>query len=92
MIETALLYNPGPPPFVARERSILPCGCFVAVGVRVDRDPCEASTMGSPCSPAHLSILRRFNLALTDSLVNPSARPLIEVVDELLDDAGQVAA
>lgn len=84
MIEHGVFVQQGPPMVVARERSVLPCGCFAAVGVRMDRTPPEVSVGGSPCSQQHRQLLERFRFALTDSLVNPTSRPLIDVVDELL--------
>lgn len=83
MIEFGVYCHPGPPLLVARERSALPCGCFVAVGLRMDTE--EAAVGCSPCwRPDHAELLQGFYLALTDSLVNPTTRPLIDVVDELL--------
>lgn len=84
MIERGVFYLPGPPPVVARERSVLPCGCTVTVGVRMDREPPEVAAAASPCSSRHRLLMERFNLAFTDTLVNPTDRPLIDVVDEVL--------
>lgn len=83
MIEFGTYCHPGPPLLVARERSVLACGCFVAVGLRMDTE--EAAVGCCPCErPGHWRLLKQFYLALTDSLVNPTSRPLVDVVDELL--------
>ncbi len=82
MIEHGVYCQPGPPMLVANKRSVLPCGCFVAVGLRMDTK--EAACGCSPCGLHHRGLMERFSLALTDSLVNPTARPLIDVVDEIL--------
>ncbi len=89
MIEHGVYCQPGPPMLVADKRAILPCGCFAAVGLRMDTR--EAAVGVSPCAPAHRALLERFSLALTDSLVNPTHRPLIDVVDELLTAAAEGA-
>jgi hypothetical protein len=58
------------------------CGCRVYVGVRADNG--EAATVSRGCSEAHRQLMERFNMALQDSLVNPSKRPLVDVCEEIL--------
>ena len=87
MIEHGLYCHPGPPLLVARERSLLPCGCCAVVGIRMDTH--EVAVGSCPCGPGHKRMLERFVFALGDSLVNPTDRPLIDVVDELLTVEGE---
>ena len=85
MIEHGLWHVPGPPaPVTATDSAALDCGCRVLVGVRTDTTPSEAAVAALPCSIRHRVLMQRFGGALTDSLVNPTSRPLIDVVDELL--------
>jgi hypothetical protein len=71
-----------PTGMVSNERAELNCGCKVWIGLRLDNH--EVATDFEACSDDHQPLAERFNLALTDSLVNPSRRPLVDVVDELL--------
>jgi hypothetical protein len=87
VIKRGLYVLPGPPPITDRERVSLDCGCTVIVGLRTDTTPPEPAVACLRCGPDHLELMERFHLALTDSLVNPSARPLIDIVDELLEGA-----
>jgi hypothetical protein len=89
MIEHGIYVQEGPPMIVADKRAILPCGCFATVGLRSDTH--EASVGGGPCSRRHARLMERFSLALTDSLVNPTRRPLIDVVDEILTEVSRNA-
>lgn len=82
MIRHGVFVQPGPPIIVARKRAVASCGCYVLVGLRTDTK--EVAVSGSPCAPRHDHRMERFSLALSDSLVNPTNRPLIEVVDEIL--------
>jgi hypothetical protein len=58
------------------------CGCRVYVGHRVDNG--EAATVSRGCGEPHREFMERFNLALSDTLVNPTKRALVDVCDELL--------
>lgn len=76
--------------FIGRERAILDCGCTVLVGVRTDRDPPEASTVAIECSDEHRPIAVRFNDLMRWSILNGGEdRPLIDVVDEILQEASR---
>lgn len=83
MIRHATFILPGEPIVVGKTLSELPCGCRVYVGIRADNK--EAATCAAACNPAHKQLMERFNLAFSDSLVNPTDRPLIDVVDEILE-------
>lgn len=78
-----ILPGPGHPVIVGKHFAEAPCRCRVYVGIRSDNK--EAATLADSCSMDHESLMERFNLALTDSLANPTSRPLIDVVDEMLD-------
>jgi hypothetical protein len=82
VIDQRTFLAPGDPAIVGH-KAYIPCGCCVIVGLRTDTR--EAATTASPCSPEHLPLMERFNLALGDTLVNPSDRALIEVVNEVLE-------
>lgn len=70
-------------PIIVGPKAYLECGCSVVVGLRTDTK--EAATAATSCSPEHRDLMARFNLALGDSLVNPTERPLLDVVDEILE-------
>lgn len=78
----------GHPGMVGR-RASRKCGCQVLVGVRIDNH--EAATFASACCTAHVALMERFNLALGDSLVNPTDQPLDQVVDEILNNLDEEA-
>lgn len=85
------LSSPGPNPTILfTRRAVLPCGCFVVAGKREDNY--EAATGAVPCSERHQPMISRFQRALTRSLERPEDRPLVEVVDELLEEAAANAA
>jgi hypothetical protein len=76
------------PAVVGTDRAVLPCGCYVVVGHRIDTH--ELSTASVPCSPEHRkSVMARFQVALLESLKpeNLTDRDLIDVVDELLESS-----
>lgn len=90
MIVHGLCALSGPPPIVSNERAELPCGCVVYVGVRTDKKDdhgkYEATTASAACSVEHRMQMQRFNQLLRDSLPSASARPLVEVIDEMLTE------
>jgi hypothetical protein len=72
-----------------QSRAYLGCGCQCFVGNRTDNR--ELTTAMFPCSPAHLPLGRHANLLLRESLVQRQARLLVDVVDELLQQAQRYA-
>lgn len=84
MIEHCEYATLGPPPFSARERAVVDCGCCVYVGLRMDTDPAELAANAVLCCPPHRPMLQRFAVDLTATLANGTDRLLIGVVDEVL--------
>lgn len=82
MIERGVAFLPGKPSILAKERAVVPCGCFVAVGLRLDTQ--EIATTARPCGLEHEREMALFNSALTESLDEPTGQPLVEVCDEIL--------
>lgn len=83
--ETKVLRGRGCPTLLCRWKAEAACGCTLWVGIRLDNQ--EAATAAVPCRPGHRRLMERFNLLMGDSLVNPTDRPLIDVVAELLAQA-----
>ena len=78
---------PNGPLVLAMSRSVLDCGCCVWEGVRLDTE--ETCTMAEPCCPEHLPLVRRFNDLMAWSVADGGTeRDLLDVVDEILADAG----
>lgn len=74
------------PALLVNARAALPCGCAIYVGIRVDNH--EYATLGRACSEEHERVVNAANVALFDSLIlNPTDRPLLDVVDEFLAEA-----
>lgn len=86
---TKFISHPGRPTILFRERAILPCGCFVVVGERADNG--EAATATVPHGPEHRPVMAAFHEAWHATLPSDSARPAIEVVDELLEATCAIA-
>lgn len=59
-----------------------PCGCRVFSGFLLDTK--EPALGCVPCDESHQELMTRFDLTMKESLVEPTRRPLIEVVDEML--------
>jgi hypothetical protein len=65
--------------------AILECGCLCFTAIRADNR--EVATAPYACEPEHHRLIEHFNLLLRESLVEPTSRKLIDVVDELLMEA-----
>jgi hypothetical protein len=74
--------HPGPPLTVANERAVMPCGCAVYIGLRMDTH--EPTLGATACSDAHKGKVHAFLAAYHESLDAPSDRPAVEVADEIL--------
>jgi hypothetical protein len=72
----------GKPKVSGTQMAMRECGCRVYVGRRVDNG--EAATVTRGCGPGHRELMREFRVAMINSLRNPTKRPLIDVVDEIL--------
>lgn len=70
------------PVVMTDSRAVLGCGCAGYVGIRMDKG--ELVTVLRPCTPRHDGLMQRVQDALIASTRNPTGRPLVEVVDELL--------
>jgi hypothetical protein len=75
---------PGPPHIMAKERAILECGCFVAVGLQTATK--EPALIGTACGDDHKPKMREFLRRYDETLENPSSRPAVEVADEVLGE------
>lgn len=73
----------GPTRVIGTQMARRECGCRVYVGRRSDNG--EAASVSRGCGEGHRGLMERFNMALSDSLVNPSTRPLVDVCDEILE-------
>lgn len=78
---------PGQPVILTDRRAKLACGCGCYVGIRLDTF--EAATAAVACGPAHQPLMEHFTLLLRESLVEPIARPMVDVADELLLQAAR---
>jgi hypothetical protein len=70
------------PALVGMDFAEAPCGCRVFSGFRLDTK--EPALGCVPCEDSHQELMTRFDLTMKESLVEPTSRPLIEVVDEML--------
>lgn len=70
---------------LSQERAVLDCGCACYVGIRLRTQ--EPATVNRRCSDEHELMMTRLLLLLRESTVEPQDRPLIEVVDNLLEAA-----
>lgn len=77
--------NKDHPEIFGEVRSEAPCGCSVVVGRRQDND--EVAVGGLWCKIEHRPLVDRFGVLMAESLLNPTDRLLIDVVDELLQQA-----
>lgn len=85
MIEQGMWMVRGTPPnpdVAAKVRSVRECGCAVYVGMRLDTH--EAATASLPCSPRHLDLIERFGVAFRASLMVPTDKTAVDVVDVIL--------
>jgi hypothetical protein len=73
---------PGPPPMLSAEQAVLPCGCMVPVGIRMDTD--ELAVTAVACCKAHEAGLERLRGFLEASLQNSQPIPVMDVVVDLL--------
>lgn len=73
------------PLIMVHESTVLPCGCVVHIGFRLDNG--EGASAAIECEAAHWQLMEHFNLLLKESLVAPTRRPLIDVVEDLLGEA-----
>jgi hypothetical protein len=87
--EGRLILNPPNPMLGVVERAYLECGCSVFVGKRLDN--METATMAASCSKEHDPLINHFQLLMRESLVDPQDKPLVEVCDDLLDQANRYA-
>ena len=86
-----LLRLPGGPDVVTNSRALLDCGCSVWVGARLDDG--DTCTVAEPCSDEHQRLVRRFNDLLGWSVADGGTdRDLLDVIDEILAEAGQEVA
>jgi hypothetical protein len=75
--------DPLQPIIVSIEQATLPCGCTIVPGKRLDNQ--EVAMASCPCTPAHNELMTLFNAAFALTLDNPTDRPLMDVVVEVLD-------
>lgn len=87
LLPTPRFVDYGHGPMLVKERASLGCGCGCLVGLLLARQPPEPFASAYACSPDHETLAAHFALLLRESTVEPQARPLIEVVDELLGEA-----
>lgn len=73
----------GEPTVVGKEIVEAPCGCCVRIGLRTDTR--EVASVVKPCGPDHEQLMTEFLLRMKESLVEPENRPLVDVVEEMLD-------
>lgn len=73
---------------MVNQRAYLECGCSVWVGVRLDTQ--EPVTFATPCTSAHLPVMKRYNDLFRWSVADGGTdRPLLEVIDELLAESSR---
>lgn len=82
-----VLTAPGRPTLVVNQRAYLECGCQCLVGVRIDRRPPELCTLAGHCSEEHRQLTAHFVLLFRESLVEPRPDRIVDVADELLEQA-----
>lgn len=70
---------------LARWKVELPCECQIWIGIRSDN--AEPTTAGLYCVEAHDAIIKSYKAKLKASLESPTDRPLVDVVEELLNGA-----
>lgn len=70
------------PSVVGNETVEVPCGCRVRIGLRTDTR--EVATVATPCGDEHEQLMTEFILRMKESLVEPTGRPLGEVIEEML--------
>lgn len=70
---------------LANQRAVLDCGCACYCGLRLGTT--DPATLTVPCSDEHRRLAAHFNLLLKESLVAPTERLLVDVADELLEQA-----
>lgn len=75
------------PVVMTDQRAMLECGCSGYVGFRTDK--MEVVTVLRACSRRHERIVQVAQEALAEWFKHPTPRPLVEIVDELLVEAGK---
>jgi hypothetical protein len=73
----------GEPSVAGNEFVEVPCGCHVCIGLRLDTR--EVATVAMPCGEEHNQFINEFQLRLKESLVEPEQKPLVDVVEEMLE-------
>jgi hypothetical protein len=71
------------PMVIGKDFVEVPCGCKCMNGLRADTN--EAATVVIPCDPdEHLLMVEEFNARMRDSLLDPTDRPLIDVIEDMM--------
>lgn len=89
MIVRSPFILPGNPWIIGKLRAEAPCGCTVWMGVRGDNKDKEVATSADPCRDEHKGLMEAFNTRMAASLRNPTDRPLIEVIDDMLGEIAE---
>ena len=80
--QAAVMAAPDGTPVLCKERAVMDCGCFAAVGIRPDNH--EGALGVHPCSGGHVPLMQHFIDQYVASLDSPEDTPAIEVAHDLL--------
>lgn len=90
--DTKVISADGYPTLLCRWKVEMPCKCAVWIGIRLDNQ--EPATAGIPCWGLHHERMQRFNHhghmqrfneEMAATLEHPTDRPLVDVVEEVLN-------
>lgn len=81
------LTHPDRPTILFTRRAILPCGCFIVAGSRMDNG--EAAASVGACCEDHGPMVTGVYGSLLESLGDPQDRPMVDVANEMLEEAAR---